>query len=261
MGITALDQRIRVKANPFQPVVGLFMPCWNDRPLVERAVCSLEASMPYGYRYGLIAVDGGSTDGTTEWLTKHDIPWVALPQPRKNGMNEMVELWLGSYDPVSDCFAREGLLDFVGFIHTDADYNLQAGWLGRLADKYNPTIGCIGPAHNNETRMLGHGLHPANCPIFIISVQALKLLYRTHGWWIDPNYWTGTSYCDWDMQWNLKKLGLRSVIDGDATVDHFCQGTRARLWTTDENFRRRDNENREYYYSKWPRGVNPLEAL
>ena len=239
--------------------VGLFMPCWNNRDVIEQTVQSLVA-MPERYPFGLVAIDGGSTDGTVEYLTAAGVPVVSLAQPRKNLMNEMAELWLGKYDRLADMFSREDRVGYLGFVHTDADYGVDPSWLSKLVAECwsDSKIGCVGPAYDDQTQALPEGLHVANCPIFVIPVPVVKALYRRHGWWIDPNYWSGTSYCDWDMQWHLKELGYLSVVSTWSRIKHFCQGTRAKLWVDEPDFRRRDDENRVYYHSKWPAGVSPF---
>lgn len=250
-------------------LVGLFMPSYNNVDIIRRALDSLIKGMPDGYSFGLIVVDGGSTDGTVKAVTdNYPFPVVgphmgmaALQQPAKNVLNVAAELWLGPYDRVTNKFAQDDRMGYLGFIHTDGLYDVQQGWLKVLTDicQADPTIGCLGPWHYaKEPANLNN--YSWNPPMFVLPLRTLRASYQRYGWWIDPNFWAGTAFCDWDMGRRfMGELGLKVEIAPKSKIIHLGNGSRATLCHTVSWWARNNNENRNHYVARWGTTRHPWE--
>ena len=241
-------------------VVGLFMPCYNNAGIVDGAVDSLVAGMPEGYPFGLVFMDAGSTDGTLDRIRTRPFP-VLGPYPlgtKSHRFNAAAEQWLGKWD--GSKFQNQERVGYLGFIHTDAVYNIQVGWLKVLTDlcEADPKVGCVGPWHS-PVPPVGTEEYSWNPPLFIVPVRVIVESYRRYGWWIDPVYWDGVSFCDWDMHRRfMGEMGLKTLICKRSRIIHTGVGSRNTLSRTPE-WQKRDADNRQHHNARWKTEHHPWE--
>lgn len=61
-----------------QPLIGLVSGTFNRRPLLQRMIETFRSNVPTGITYTITLIDGGSTDGTLEWIREQpDIKLIA----------------------------------------------------------------------------------------------------------------------------------------------------------------------------------------
>jgi hypothetical protein len=97
--------------------------------------------------------------------------------------------------------------------------------------------------------------------MWIIPVRVIKESYRRYGWWVDPAYWNGVAFEEWDFQWRFMwEMNLKSVIVPQSQVKHTWVGTRAALSRSAPWFANAERENREYYNNRWKTLDNPWAA-
>lgn len=251
-------------------LVGLFLPTFNSIDLIESCYMSLIRSMPHGYPFGITVVDGGSTDGTLNFLngivevhTAGSIKGYDTTGLCKDTPNACIEVLLGKWDPKSCTFENEDRYGYICWIHTDMDF-CQDGWLLNLVNKYNDidNIGILGPEtvkHNDPNRK---GDFPGNVAPFIISVKVLKECYKKYGYFIDPKLWFCIGHCDWDMHRRfMYEMGYKSYITSDSFVRHPGAGDRVNLDKLDKTRVDARRENAEYYEQKWKTHKDPFSEL
>lgn len=245
-------------------VVGIFIPCLNNEDIILTAITTLIEGMPVHYPFGVLFLDGGSTDGTVK-VIQDNCPFPVfgphspkevfphdIQQPCKGEMNVAVDMWMGLYNKETNRWAMDDRVGYIGFFHTDGRYNRQPGWLGKLVDicEADPEIGCLGPWHHNTEPSAEHEYN-WNPPMFVVPVHTMRESYKRYGWWIDPGYWSGTSYCDWDMHRRfMGEMQMKTLLAPRSKVYHTGIGSRNAL-TAQDWWVAHDRENREYYANRW----------
>ena len=230
----------RDKIQEGQKVVGIFLPVLNNRQLIEKCLASLAASMPDGYLFGIVVVDGGSKDGTVEYCRDYGIQCLGnhLPDDEwpwqtsglcKDTPNACIEALLGKHIKAENRFEFEDLYSHICWIHSDMTFP-QHGWLGSLVDHYDahPNYGILGPK-TQQYEGMAEGDREGNVAPFIISVDKLKKHYQKYGWFYPPDRWFCVGYCDWEMHHRFMSFGWKSMVTSKVYVDHAMLGTRQGL--------------------------------
>lgn len=244
-------------------LVGFFLPVLNNIDLIEGMYHSFVRSMPIGYPFGLIALDGGSTDGTLEFLQANMVTYSnritsteKIPEDI-TGLCKLTEevairMLLGNYNKSQNVFKGEQDFGYIGYLHSDMDF-MTEGWVKLLVSecKKDDNIGIIGPrteqSETMEQRVKFGNVHP-----MIMPVRVLKDHYRHFGCFVDPELYFQVGYCDWDLQLrSMTKLGYKSLIYRDAFVRHPMCGTRPTLHKADPQRNKAFEYNRDYWCNKW----------
>lgn len=72
--------KITRQAKVQNPLISIVSGTWNRRPLLEHMMRSARETIPAGIPYEFVITDGGSTDGTLDWLrTADDVLDIAVP--------------------------------------------------------------------------------------------------------------------------------------------------------------------------------------
>lgn len=252
-------------------IVGIWMPVRDRRAMTEAAYSSLIRSMPGHYPFGFIAFDGGSTDGTLEYLQGH-VPVFGKHSPKEEfpysieGFmtedcvpNVGVEMWLGKYDPETDKFENEDRIGYICIVHNDMDF-VREGWLPKLVELYEqiPDVGILGPLSHEMTGAEVKGKEEegtleidGNVYPFIISVEAIKHSYRKYGYFIDPGFNWIVGWDDLDMHYRFREMGYKTLITHRTFVIHPLGGVRDELAAKDSDWVGAETRNRNLQLSKW----------
>ena len=109
-----------------QPLVTVITVCWNARDMLLRTMESVWAQTYKNVEY--VIVDGASTDGTLDLLTKYDHRidfWVSEPDKGiYDAMNKGVQLAKGEWAifmNAGDCFADKQVLEKIFAVPRKAD--------------------------------------------------------------------------------------------------------------------------------------------
>lgn len=266
------DEQIRCKTDGDfevnkEKLVGIFLPVLKSRHLLVKAYNSLVDSMPDGYPFGIIVVDGGSGDGTVEWCNNNNVPCYGNHMPKdqwrwqtsglcKETPNACIEALLGKWLPNQQRFEREDRYGYVCWLHADMTFP-QVGWLGRLVEIYEktPNVGILGPQTDQYLGM-HHEMQEGNVAPFIISVAKLKEHYIKYGWFYPPEMWFCVGYCDWAMHARFMSMGYKSLVAREVLVGHPMMGTREILYKTERGPRDRAWEENKRYYREHYKTVN-----
>jgi len=246
---------------PPTPFVGLILTTCNDLELTKVCLPSLKASMPVQYRWGVIVIDSGSTDGTLEYLEDNNWPCYG-PHSRPDtfpyktehlceALNAGINLWLGKGGDGQ--FYKAGAVPYIGWIHADMEFP-QEGWLNKLVEfclEYLDT-GKVSP---NDVGM-GGGDRPGNSCPWIVPTTVLMKLHETDGYFFDENFKYTQNYDDWDFNRRIINLGYDVMITERSKVIHEGMGTRKTH--TDKKYAEAGKHNMRYYISKWGDGKNPV---
>ncbi len=257
-------------------LVGWFLPVLDNIELMPGMWKSFTESMPLNYPFAIIALDGGSTDGTLEWLVANMLTYSneitskdVLPENitglvKPPTENVGVRLLAGDFD---GNFSKEKDFGYIGYLHSDMKFpkpegKYERGWESMLVELMdeNPKIGIIGPRTQQcgygDDKWTKEGFTTASVSPFFIRMKCLKEHYEKVGGLIDPELWFQIGYCDWDMHMRNMRMGWKSYIPSHIEVDHPMCGTRPTLHAKDPQRDVAFKENQAYYCQKW--GVNHL---
>ncbi|HWA88132.1 MAG TPA: glycosyltransferase [Opitutus sp.] len=134
--------------------VSFIIPLFNQLPLTQACLSSLQATLPRGLTYEVIFVDDGSTDGTREWLA-------TLGEPVRVVLNERN---LG-YAGANNRGAAVARGEILGLLNSDLVF--ERPWLEPMLEvlrALGPRAGVVGNVQlNARTRAVDHtGLRTDN---------------------------------------------------------------------------------------------------
>lgn len=107
----------------YTPLVSIITVCLNSKKYIEDTICSVRGQTYKNIEY--IIIDGGSTDGTTEVLQRHD---------------KDIDYWVSEPDNgISDAF-NKGIQastgEIIGFLNSE-DYYVNNNVIKRIVDVFN----------------------------------------------------------------------------------------------------------------------------
>ncbi len=244
-------------------LVGFFLPVLNNIKFAEGVYHSFVRSMPVGYPFAIIVMDGGSTDGTAEFfaancetfsntLTSKEIIPENITGLCKLTDNVAVRMFFGDYEGDEARFTREEDFGYIGYLHSDMEFRTE-GWVGELVElcEQDDQVGIIGPRTEQNYDMPGRLKAGNVCPM-IMPIRVLKDHYKHFGYYTDPEFFFKVGYDDWDLHLrNMIRLGYKSLIYRDVYVSHPMCGTGPGLFRADANRAVAFNHNRDYWCRKW----------
>ena len=235
--------------------VGLLICSFNDLELSKVMYPSLVKSMPSHIPYGIVVVDGGSTDGSLEfWKSKAPVihPGDSELLKRLNAEPGDLRHLSRSLNIGGKYLMASGEYSHILHPHPDMEFP-QEGWVDVMVKylKKEPKIAKLS-ADWDHLRM---GDREGNqCP-WIMPVSVIKEMIEDDGYWFDPEFRGIGGSEDWDLNCRLINKGYRVTITSDAIVEHEGMGTRGQ--------KGRDTNqdalyNRGYYVSKWGTHMSPV---
>lgn len=250
-------------------IVGCFVTTLNGIDLIKKMYETFVKSMPLNYPFALIAIDGGSGDGTIEYLQSKDVTVYGnkitskdvIPENItglcKGTENVAVRMLFGVYRDGK--FSHEDF-GYIGILHADMEFR-QEGWLEKLVNicEGDEQIGILGP-RSEQAGMGTDEIFATNIFPCIMPLKVLKDHYEHFGFLIDSELYFAISHCDRDLHSrNMFQLGYKSLAYGGAEVYHPMNGTRRVLNKKYPEERRRAAEhNIKHHCSKW--GVTKRES-
>jgi hypothetical protein len=239
--------------------VGVIVTICNDIELIPKFYRSLVQSMPINYSYGLVAIDGGSFDGSVEAMNTCEVkgPYpdlsVALNVGIRTYLPASKESLLAHYGSLPS--SSEGF-DYVCWIHPDMLFPME-GWLPKMVDylKQNPKCGKLSPEDakfKDHPDFNGLTTHPGNgCP-WVMPVRVLRAIEQDHKWF-DEGFTGIGGMEDWDINKRVLDAGYTVDILHPVYVEHEGMGTRKKKNTNADAV-----ANRSYYQRKWGNGNCPV---
>lgn len=225
---------------------------YNDLDLSKKMYPSLVASLDTltNFGWGLLCVDGGSTDGSIEWWSqrcptispKNDQLLRLLGRKGEDLQHLSVALNAGIE------YALMGGADYVCHIHPDMLFP-EKGWERELMNfiKRNPKAGKTAA---DDISIKGGTRAPANqCP-WMMSKEVIQKHIEVDGFVFDEAAIGIGGLEDHDLCRRQLLMGYAPVICGTSLVDHNGgegMGTRSRRDTNPEGF-----YNRHWYANKYP---------
>ncbi len=235
-------------------LVGCIVTICNDAPLIPKWYESFSASMPERYAYGLLAVDGGSYDGSAEMMT-----WCEVFGPHPDlskSLNVGIKAYLTSS---TQALIRKygnvpNLIDpfeYICWIHPDMEFP-QKGWLPKLVAylQAHPEVGKLAP--DSDHIQVNQDRDGNQCP-WIMPTKVLRQIEMPDGTWFDENFVGIGGMEDWDINKRIVDAGYKVRITHDVIVKHPGMGTRALKDTNRDAV-----TNRAYYTKKWGTAVCPV---
>lgn len=182
-------------------------PCFNGMPYLPDCIASVRHALA-DFDYEHVIADGGSTDGTIEFLEKQsDVDWLSEPDT-------------GMYDALNKAITRSSG-DVIGHLNSDEQYNpsgiqaaLQKLEFERLDAIFGPTVMVDGKGEFLQLfkqivtpRVIDSHWH--------MPVQSCSLIYRKSCWQREP-YDTNYRLCAdhiWFRKQMEKGLKLAPVLE------------------------------------------------
>ncbi|MDX6768429.1 MAG: glycosyltransferase family 2 protein [Elusimicrobiota bacterium] len=229
------------------PLTSVIIPCWNALALTRVCLERLERWTTAPYE--LVLVDNGSTDGTAAWLRAF---------ARRARGPEAVRVLRDARNAGYPAAMNRGLAvsrgRFVVFGNNDAA--VTAGWLEGMLEAFRarPGVGGVAPCSNPPGSVARgepwavRGLYDdaAGLDRLACAAQLVRPAAPFHpAAGFVPGFWFLTSaavlarvgafdegfspggFEDWDLQWRMRRAGLRLGFAERAYVHHVWSGTAA----------------------------------
>jgi len=235
--------------------VGLLICSYNDLELSKKMYPSLIKSMSSGIPYGIVVVDGGSTDGSIEfWKSKAPVicPDNHSLLNQLNANPEDLRHLSRSLNIGGKYLMGGGKYSHILHPHPDMEFP-QEGWVDVMVSyiKKQPEIAKLS-ADWDHLRL---GDREGNqCP-WIMKTSVIEKIIKKDGYWFDPEFRGIGGSEDWDLNCRLINSGYRVTITSEAIVEHEGMGTRGQKGR-DTN--RDALHNRSYYVNKWGTHMSPV---
>jgi len=252
-------------------MIGLLVVSFNDLGLSQRMYPSLVESMTPDTQYGLLCVDGGSSDGSVAfWQSKCEVigeqnrDYLVKSGRQPQEFNHLsVCLNVG----LSDYLEREA--EYIVWIHPDHLFP-QVGWLDKLVEymKRHPEVGkgaadelvkkvdtqLINGPTEELTKVGAVGQErPGNAQLVIWPAWALAKMKEKYGYLYDERFTGIGGYEDWDFNRRIIEMGYKVVITPEARVQHIGMGTRHKTGKLID-----EQNNVRQYHRKWGDTNNPV---
>lgn len=236
--------------------VGLILTLCNDIDLIPGFYRSLVDSMPSGYSYGLMAVDGGSYDGSVEAMKTCEVrgPFADLSRALNEGIRAYLptskDVLIRKYGEMPN---KVDAFDYIGWIHPDMKFPVE-GWLPKMVAylKAHPEIGKLAPELSQFKDHPDLGDREGNqCP-WVMPTHVLRKIEKDHKWF-DENFKGIGGMEDWDLNKRVMEAGYKVSIVHSIYVEHQGMGTRAKKDTNLDAI-----HNRRYFESKWGNANCPV---
>jgi glycosyltransferase involved in cell wall biosynthesis len=223
-------------------------------PLLQKCLASVRASIPKGFTYEIIVVDGGSTDGSLEWL--HQQPDVKLIE---HGA------LLGIKKSFCDgCKIAQGKYVIMG--NDDVEFQDTTSIVKAFVYlENNPTCGGVAFADNRVTPHNPHGQHRVNvmmarkngADVNVVYAQIgmfPKWLGDLAGWWgeDDPTFKAKAYGLDNYLSARIWEMGYTvDAVDG-VIVHDFAPDDELRQHN--EGWPEQGGGDGHLYYERYPKG-------
>jgi glycosyltransferase involved in cell wall biosynthesis len=241
-------------------MIGYLFTTFNDSDQCIKSYKSLIATFPPDTYYGIVIVDGGSTESELQKL-KDNIP-VEVIGPYKDlsvALNQGIYYLLGyPHNNISE-FVKSGIsrCSHVAWIHCDMAFHMPDtfGKLAQIYDYLYPLVGRLAPGTSNIDNsydQLINGIaifQSNNCP-WIMGSDFLKEFIEQYGRVYDERYLRCYGVEDIAMWQETNKMGKLVCITGLVDTLHEGMGTRKHYETSNGQLR-----NREIYHKDWDNGV------
>lgn len=216
---------------------GFLITTYNDAKEAVEMFKSLTASIPASEAYGVIVVDGGSSEEDKK-LIQHEIG--AIVGEHKD---------LSSALNIGYDFALRAGIEHIIWLHQDMSFH-DLNWAKKLCWCYDhcfPMFGKLCPGTRNiDNSTPDVPLRGGNsCPTLIRSDVVRDLIARD-GYVYDPKFLKCYGREDWDQNRRLLELGYGFGICSLVDVFHVGMGTRSRY-----DSKGQDVINADVYYNKW----------
>lgn len=206
-----------------KPLISLVSGTWNRLPLLQKMITSFRADMLRGIEYEIVICDGGSTDGTLEWLrTQTDVILIEHGELRGaiRAFTEAANKSTGEYV----ILANDDIVFHAGSILRALSY---------LQD--TPSCGAVGmadnrpvpPFHDENTYKVLHmpGVKDGKSISLIYAQVGVFRAWLGHkiGWWLGKNnemaqsrVYGGDNFLSakiWEMGYTVDKVEGCAVTD------------------------------------------------
>lgn len=237
-------QEARSPASEPLPIVSVVIPTMNEVSFVGTALDSLRAQTYPSDRLEILAVDGGSTDGTVEFLDQEACADARIRVLGGPGVNCPAALNIGIAE------ARGSIVWYLGG-HGQADPRYLDIAVGHLSAE--PTLGCVGglivPAGEGRTARsnmiarfsvfgVGGGVLTTAATVHTVdTVQwgAYRKNALERAGLFDPNLQFGE---DEELNFRVRRIGSRILYDPAMRITYFARPSYRSLFRQYRNYGR-----------------------